>query len=89
MDPLRPRRELQSLRPAGASQKAEGPEGPMAPIVTTGISVVGKKLSHTSSLCWAMLIFLYRSTEDPRIVRVILAPKRCNFRRIEKGAMLI
>ena len=39
----------------------------------------------------ATLIFLYHSTEDPRIVRVILAPRPCNFRRIEKKkrAMLI
>ena len=60
--------------------------GLMAPIVTTGVSIVGKKnLSHASSLCWGTtFIFLYRSTEDPRIVRVILAPKPCNFRCIEK-----
>ena len=32
----------------------------------------------------ATLVFLYRSTDDPRIVRVILAPKPCNFRRVEK-----
>ena len=33
-----------------------------------------------------MLIFLYRSTGDPRIVRVILAPEPCNFHRFEKHA---
>ena len=45
-------RWLDKLRPAGASQKADGPEGPMAPIVTTGVSVIGKNLSHVSSLCY-------------------------------------
>ena len=39
-------RWLNKLRPAGASQKADGPEGPMAPIVTTGVSSVGKTFSH-------------------------------------------
>ena len=29
-------RWLSKLRPAGASQKADGPEGPIAPIVTSG-----------------------------------------------------
>ena len=33
-------RWLDELRPAGASQMADGPEGPMAPIVTTGVSVI-------------------------------------------------
>ena len=37
---------LDKLRPAGASQKAEGPEGPMAPIVVTGTSFVGKTFSR-------------------------------------------
>ena len=36
-------RWLDKLRPAGASQKAEGPEGPMAPIVTTGCHHDSKK----------------------------------------------
>ena len=44
---------LDKLRPAVASQKADGPEGPTAPIVTTGVSHCRKKnLSHASSLCW-------------------------------------
>ena len=30
-------RWLGKLRAAGASQKTDGPEGPMAPIVTTGV----------------------------------------------------
>ena len=29
-----------------------------------------------------MLIFQYRSTGDPQLVRVILAPEPCNFHRI-------
>lgn len=65
----------------------------MAPIVNTGVSVVGKKkpFSHVILVLGAMLTFLYRSTEDPRIVRVILAHKPCNFHRREKklsGRML-
>ena len=39
-------RWLDKLRPAGASQKAEGPEGPMAPLVTAGVSIVGKNFSR-------------------------------------------
>ena len=34
------------LRPAGASQKADGPEGPMAPVVTAGVLIVKKTFSH-------------------------------------------
>ena len=78
-------RWLDKFRPAGASRKADGPEGLMAPIVTTGISVAREKtFSRVILVLGAMLIFLYRSTEDPRIVRVILAPNPCNFRRLEK-----
>ena len=52
----------------------------MAPIVTTGVLIVGKKPSHASSfVLGAMLIFQYRSTGDPQFVRVILAPEPCNF----------
>ena len=36
---------LNKLRPAGASLKAEGPEGPLAPVVTTG-SYKNKNLEH-------------------------------------------
>ena len=63
----------------GASQKAEGPEGPMAPIVTTDVPPCKKKkpFSHV------IFVLGDRST-DPRIVRVILAPKPCNFHRSEK-----
>ena len=43
-------RWLDKLRPAGASHKADGPEGPTAPIVTTGILIVEKKKLLTS-LC--------------------------------------
>ena len=45
-------RWLEKLRAAGASQKADGPEGPMAPVVTLVFSLQQKNLSHTSSLCW-------------------------------------
>ena len=38
-------RWLDKLRPAGASQKADGPEGPMAPIVTFGILIVENLLT--------------------------------------------
>ena len=43
-----------------------------------------KPFSRVIFVLRATLIFQYRSTEDPRIVRVILAPKPCNFRRIAK-----
>ena len=43
-----------------------------------------KTFSRIILVLGVTLIFLYRSTEDPPIVRVILAPKPCNFRRIEK-----
>jgi len=77
-------RWLDKLRPAGASQEADGPEGPMAPIVTTGILIVKKEktFSHVILVLGAMLIFQYRSTRDPQFVRVILAPEPCNFHRI-------
>ena len=57
----------------------------MAPIVTTGISVVGKTLSHASSLCWRPC---------PRKILELcmssLRPSHAFFRRIEKQrAMLI
>ena len=59
----------------------------MAPIVTTGVFIVEKKpFSHVTLVLEATSLFLYRSTGDPRIVRVILAPKPCNFHRIEKGS---
>ena len=44
-------RWLDKLRPAGGSQKADGPEGPMAPIVTAGVSVEGKKTFLTCHPC--------------------------------------
>ena len=57
----------------------------MVPIVTTGVLIVEKKLSSRVILVLgAKLIFQYRSTGDPRSVRVILAPEPCNFHRIEK-----
>ena len=56
-------RWLDKLRPAGASQKADGPEGPMAPIVTTGILVVENLLTR----------------HPCAFVRVIFAPEPCNF----------
>ena len=59
-------RWLDKLRPAGASQKADGPESPMAPIVTTGVLIVEKKkktFSRVILVLEAMLIFQYRSTE--------------------------
>ena len=71
-------RWLDKLRPAGASQKADGPEGPMAPIVTTGILVVENLLTR-HPCARGMSIFQYRSTGDPQFVRVILAPEPCNF----------
>ena len=61
-------RWLDKLRPPGASQKADGPEGPMA-----------KTFSHVILVLGAMLIFQYRSTGDQQFVRVILAPEPCNF----------
>ena len=64
-------RWLDKLRPSGASQKADGPEGPMAPIVTTGVLITRHPCAG------ATIIFLYRSTEDPRIVRVSLAQGSC------------
>ena len=55
--PLSTRREsfnrtrwLDKLKPADASQEADGPEGPMAPIVTTGVLFVEKPLL-TRHLC--------------------------------------
>ena len=56
----------------------------MAPIVTTGVLIVEKTFSRVILVLGAMLIFQYRSTGDPQFVRVILAPKSCNFHRIEK-----
>ena len=69
-EPLSARSELHSHplaeqdQACGRLKKAEGPEGPMAPIVTTGAYSVEKIPSHTSSLdlgpCQSAL---YRSTE--------------------------
>ena len=56
-------RWLDKLRPAGASQKGDGPEGPLALIVTTNILKVEKNFSRVILVLWAMLIFQYRSTE--------------------------
>ena len=44
-------RWLDKPRPAGASQKADGPEGPMAPIVTNGVLIVEKKNFLTRHPC--------------------------------------
>ena len=38
-----------------------------------------KPFSRVTLVLGAMLIFLYRSTGDPRIVRVILAPEPMQF----------
>ena len=67
----------------GRLTKAEGPEGPMAPIVTTGGYNVRKMLArHSCTVAHANLLCIVQ--QKNRIVRVILVPGPCNFRRIEK-----
>ena len=84
---LSARRELQSHPLAGQAQASgrftEGGwmEGP---IVTLVFSLLKKPFSRVIVVLGTMLIFEYRSTEDPRIVRVILTPEPRNFHRIEK-----
>ena len=51
----------------------------MAPIVNTGVLIVKKPFSRVILVLGTMLIFLYRSTGDPQIVHVILAPEPCKF----------
>ena len=88
---LSARRELQSHPLAGQAQacgrlaKGAWARGPDGTYRDHWCSHCKKKLSHASSL-WlgAMLMFQYRSTGDPRIVRVILAPQPCNFHRIRR-----
>ena len=56
--PLSARSELHShplaeqAQACGRLTQADGPEGPMAPVVTAGVSSVKKTRSHTSSLHW-------------------------------------
>ena len=77
-------RWLDKLRPAGASQKGMGRRARW-PYRDHWCSHGRKKtLSRVILVLEATLFFLCRATEDPRIVRVILAPKPWNFRRIEK-----
>ena len=63
----------------GRLTKAEGPKGPMAPIVTTGVSSVKKNvLTHHPCTGAAMLICSASfHGKEPRIVRVILVPGPC------------
>ena len=62
----------------GRLTEAEGPEGQMAPIVTTGGYSVEKTFSHVILALGAMHICsVLFNGEEPRIVRVILVPGPC------------
>ena len=52
-------RGLDKLRPAGASQKADGLGSPMAPVVTTGVLIVKKKTFLTRHPCAGGFVNLF------------------------------
>ena len=90
--PLSARRELQSHPLAGQAQacgrltksgRAGGPDGTFRDHWCSHCRKKEKPFSRVILVLGTMLIFLYRSTGDPRIVHVILAPEPCNLYHID------
>ena len=74
--------EAKQAQACGRLPQAEGPEGPMAPVVTTGCYHCSKNLttlldSCVSSLRRAMPVFSVSFKKTSRIVLVILAQGPC------------
>ena len=83
-------RWLDKLRPAGASQKADGPEGLMAPVVTTGVPIVGKKpFSRVIVVLEPRLSFCIVPRKILELCVSSLRPSHAIFAVLKKGAVLI